>query len=130
MKAEELMIGDWVIRGNIIQEPMRITDICASKNNVYLDLSGIPVLEKISKIQPIPITPEILEKNEIEADPVVYSVYRHEDFSIAYDIDENGKYYWAFCMVNYYNEANICIHYVHELQHALKLCKIDKEIVL
>ena len=128
------MIGDWAIRGNIAEEPMRITDICASKNNVYLDLSGIPILEKIDKINPIPLTPEILEKNfESNNNSFGYQNYRlNADFII----ENRGDRFCLVRFINGYRYAStffVCnINYVHQLQQVLKLLSIDidKEIVL
>lgn len=135
MKANELMIGDWVIRGNITEEPMRITDICASKNNVYLDLSGIPILGKIDKINPIPLTPEILKKNGFkmakwkEDEPAgllgKWWDNRGQVLVKRFDFTLLGEVY----SVKANNSQISNIRYVHELQHALRLCGIDKEIV-
>ena len=36
----------------------------------------------------------------------------------------------TFCWCNHYGDASIELKYVHELQHLLKLLKIDKEIEL
>ena len=131
MKANELMVGGWAIRGNITEEPLRITDICASKNNVYLDLSGIPILEKIDKINPIPLTPEILGKN-FESDDNNFG-YQNYRLNANFIIENRGD---RFCLVRiveryYYATFFVCnINYVHQLQHAIYLLGIDKEIVL
>lgn len=148
MKANELMIGDWVIRGNITEEPTRITDICASKNNVYLDLSGIPILEKIDKINPIPLTPEILDKNGFiwtgggdsskmfstpwGYDGIRYNLYvglKKKTIEVHAAHPELRSESWPWRKVNKVS-LEVCGCYVHELQHALRLCGIDKEIVL
>lgn len=46
MKAKELMIGDWVLFG---EKPVRVLQLSEGKDYKY--------------INPIPLTPEILEKN-------------------------------------------------------------------
>lgn len=140
MKANKLMIGDWVIRGNITEEPMRITDICASKNNVYLDLSGIPILVKIDKINPIPITPEILEKIGFKnvsdhtlkgCDTYELSFGRDNDQKIIYKLGDYFAYEYYDDRWHRLFETQICHRWcVHNLQHALKLCGIEKEVVL
>ena len=73
-------------------------------------------------IKPIPITPEILEKNgfgeyeynEVYGDEIEVEVSLYE-----WPIDEGS------CP-----GFSTHLHYVHELQHALRLCGIEKEVVL
>ena len=87
-------------------------------------------------LDPIPLTPEILEKNGFSLDEYgewyecevsvkernywVNVAFRNDSVSV-YDLDilTGGR-------------SSICIHknYVHELQHALRLCQIEKEIEL
>lgn len=93
------------------------------------------------QFEPIPLTPEILEKNGFNEPPLemqkrVRFVVLCEEYQIRYSFNS----YWF----NIYKNAAahaigyptfICafqerIKYVHELQHALRLCRIEKEIVL
>lgn len=92
--------------------------------------------EDISNFQPIPLTQEILEKNGFEDqgfrhhnelngidDRVVLSNERKRMNSINewhVHIDSEDHCIIASCELTY----------VHELQHLLKLCKINKEIVV
>lgn len=111
MKATELMIGDWVI-DTYTNKPFRIE----------------AVKEKMGEgLEPIHLTPEILKKNGFE--------YYHKNFaSTDYDSpfklemvgwpDENGN--GGLWLIN----GLFKIRFVHELQHALRLCEIEKEIVL
>ena len=72
----------------------------------------------------IPLTPEILEKNGWEERPTGYVFYtdgKRYDNSLWYIFGNN-----TFVV----NNAEFQINYVHQLQHALKLCGIDKEIEL
>lgn len=93
--------------------------------------------EMDAKLHPIPLTPEILEKNGLEK--------RCSDELVLFDnskIDITGEYFIIRYFVNTQrvwlckrtgvceNEIRKNCQYVHELQHALKLCGIDKEIVL
>ena len=118
MKATDLMIGDWVMRGNIVSEPMKVTEIIPYKDYVCMDFAGLAVAAKFSQINPIPITPEILELN-----------------GWYYD-DLDGE--WCGCgfRIGGYNPEEYTIldgrtiSYVHELQHFLRDCKINKEIIL
>lgn len=124
MKATDLMIGDYVeITG---KGACRVKHINWPSQHEEMD----------AKMHPIPLTPEILEKNGMET--------KDGDEFILFDnskIDTTGEYviirYYAkvcrlwICKGNVVeNEIHIDCQYVHELQHALKLCGIDKEIVL
>lgn len=117
MKANELMIGDWV-RGFVpdsystiygIFNEQRIA-IIAEPSKAYIELS-------IDDIQPIPLTPEILEKNGMRNG--------YEAYYVSYSKNDES---WYFV----YDSDSCCLHllisYVHEFQHALRLCGIEKEI--
>lgn len=76
--------------------------------------------------EPIPLTPEILEKNGAHKNKLM-GEQRHFEYWIdgftmlaIYDAD------FSFQI----NGGARKIKYVHELQHALRLCGIEKEIVL
>ncbi len=94
MKAEELMIGDYVFVGDD-KTPIKITHISKSGDYSYL--------------KPIPLTVEILEKN---------GFVKH--------LPEDNIVYFTITI----NKKEIRIDYVHQLQHALRLCGIEKEIKL
>lgn len=119
MKAKDLMIGDWVklSRGNwskIVQ--VGLTDIEMIAESVYL-------------AEPIPLTPEILEKKGLSK-LVTYGTEKWvcDKFRLN-EYDNKGV--WRFCAYTNRNEDSVIyIRYVHELQHALKLCGIEKEVVL
>ena len=119
MKANELMIGDWI-------EPhqCRIPTVYARVEGIYPDGITIDKAERVfsfDEIHPIPLTPEILEKNgfsdesrHCHGEPLRYCVLVDGLW-----IDINGK--------NYFEGK---LEYVHQLQHALRICGIEKEIEL
>ena len=140
LKVTDLMVGDWVsCQINSIElKYVRIASLNKTTmngiptdfiefNKVTVDmLHGNYYQVDIASVHPIPLTPEILEKN---------GFYRREIPTR----DEIGHYYHrttAPCSIfvrmsfgdgrDFGNE----IQYVHELQHLLKLCGIDKEIVV
>lgn len=123
MKATDLMIGDWVIRKGHSKEQMYIISIDDVCDTVQLDLDGIAIRDKIFNIEPIPLTSEILEKNGFEGKQF-YGELLCGGWQIMCDCkrlaarSEDG---WLI---------NITCENVHELQHALRLCGIDKEIKL
>ena len=77
------------------------------------------VIVKLSEIVPIPITSEILEKNGWVFDEIGGDYYNRD---IHFRIYGENLPYMVFDGVE--------ISYVHELQHALKLRKTEKKIIL
>ena len=121
MKANELMIGDWVLYNETYQQILEISGI---DDEVYLEADE---LVHQSEIQSIPLTPEILEKNgfhkEWDEDIMLMSCD-----TIIVEIGDNYKLYKDGKM--YLRGVLAPLYYVHELQHAMRLCGIEKEIVI
>lgn len=117
LQLNELMVGDWV-------HPMGHPDIKAQvKPEDYINLA---------EYEPIPLTPEILEKNGFTSDNNIATLLHRDDskyelYKIKY------VYYGSWLeMVDKVNDNKLRVHcyYTHELQHALRLLGIEKEIVL
>ena len=136
MKANEMMIGDWVTCKKWRENPFKLTRINDNGKYYY----GITSNETqvgpflLDEIEPIPLTTEILKKNGFDtSDPEVKQYHFTEDgqsyhFSLRQmysqkDNKPNGYSFYAFSVLT-------IIDYVHQLQHALKLCGIEKEIEL
>lgn len=126
MKATDLMIGDWVFaKGKLTQ----VTDIDES-DGINREWIGGVVCEdagciRWEHIKPIPLTPEILAKNADKIDMSYQFGGYPKTMNVMYDsrarariMEGDDEYY------------GIELNYVHELQHALRLCGIDKEIEL
>ena len=124
MKAQDLMIGDWVQDlSPVIIDAISNEDICTYKcKDGYITANP-------SNLRPIPLTPEILEKNGFEkriSDYWVLEVVGEREYNVVAWKPQiflqiqftNGDLSWTNC------------RYVHELQHALKLCGIEKDIEL
>ena len=116
MKASELMVGDWVnlSKGNWSENrQVELIDIEMIAESVYL-------------ADPIPLTPEILEKNGFEKDP--------ESGELIWTDDDVTEVVWVGTFLTirgeYANAEFATWMFVHELQHALRLCGIEKEIEL
>lgn len=123
MKANELMIGDWVMCGNT---PYQIAEISIG-GTVCVDYEN-ELFTSLDDIEPISLTAEILEKNGFESTPAPSErVWRRNSQEVW--LDNEGKNYWANLKNGeFYFEGYI--EYVHELQHALRLCGIENEIEL
>lgn len=124
MKASELMIGDWVIsnkRGK--SEIVKVVSIDGGTNCCWLDVDCFSGLVDCEDIEPIPLTAEILEKNGFvfrEDDDTIYGeYYLHNQSTFA--IKMFNGYLVGTCM-----GEDLEFNYVHELQHVLRLCGLDK----
>lgn len=140
MKTTDLMIGDWVLISvwDCNPFPSKITSINYNsyQGKDFVDWIDTEDEEEIGMyaVQPISLTPEILEKNGFELSPE-HARYYFEEEGEKYEFVLRKMYYinnpkvqkgWAFYAFN----VLTLVDYVHELQHAFKLCGIEKEIVL
>lgn len=123
MEVRNLMIGDYVqVNGEvckIISVSFFDIGISDSKEDFYQ--------EHIDNIEPIPLTPEILEKNGFE-------LQRDKSELGTLDTYWLGSELGTFC-IHKLNNGNYQfglakIRSVNELQHALRLCGINKEIII
>ena len=125
MNVNELMIGDWVRFPNSIDKVQEISYVCGKGYCASFAASTTLFPISIDKIKPIPLTPEILEKNGFvydSKDKLFEDIYPRISMLYAqYRLVENGG-------INYGEISEI--KYVHQLQHALGLCGIEKEIIL
>ena len=131
MKANELQIGDYVnYRGQIIKVTS-LYDKGGSNEVGWSDKESVWVNGRC--IEPIPLTSEILEKNGFVNDRGIYC-WRDENKQITYFSKENNRPYCTYSFVNIESGCidvnEMPITFVHELQHALRLCGIEKTIEL
>ena len=144
MKPTELMIGDWVMYKDPTdgsKRPVRLKSINA---NTCCGIGGKSMLSLTDDSEPIPITPEILEKNGFEK-------LMNESERVAARLGRKPQFtgYWMFELSNFdsvlycpetnflrikyllgYNSDFMNIDYIHQLQHALHLCNIKNDIEL
>lgn len=131
MKVEDIQIGDWV--QNPLGAPYQVLAIHFYKINgdgdgyygIHLKNKGAEARLEIYDLHPVPLTPEILEKNGFGNEMSKY--LDGDEIEIELNLDdwelEDEDGFLDCC----YQKP---ITYVHELQHALRLCGIDKEVVL
>lgn len=89
--------------------------------------TGIGLVVERNEIEPIPLTTELLEKNgfRLEWDGDIKLMVCDD---VVIEIGNNYKRFEDGKM--YLRKVLVSLHYVHQLQHALRLCGIEKEIVL
>ena len=130
MNAKELMIGDWVYNTHNRQNE-HVQEI--GSGLVMLDYND---LYEYDEIEPIPLTPEILEQNGFEK---VYDKYKLPNYRIKWNSYTDLYFtvftgvdgYWNHIGLNVLNRpVDATVDYVHQLQNALRLCGIEKEIIL
>ena len=134
MKATELMIGDWVVYNGDVDyiNPIKIdgmdiaTGMCVTTDRDDVGFDGV---------WPIPLTAEILEKNGFvykEAEETCATDTFHLwwlDGSI-FTLDDDS--WWRSVKDDKLRVkfGGFPLEYVHQLQHALRLCGIEKEIIV
>lgn len=122
MKARDLMMGDYIsVKPSGM--PIKVAAVHHKKVAYHAIISKL-IWVRESLLEPIPLTSEILEKNDWEERPTGYVFYtdgKRYDNSLWYIFGSN-----TFVV----NTAEFQIKYIHELQHALRLCGIKKEIIL
>ena len=150
METTDLMIGDFVkvsMNQGAKVEYGRVANLDES-GGIDVGVVGEPYsywnLDGDDEILPIPLTPEIFKKsgftlNEEENPIFTIRVYSLEADDVA--VIQRPKGGWKFMHGKEASNQNVLflgdgkfvcmpIQYVHELQHALRLCGIDKEITL
>jgi len=110
MKANELMIGDWAM---IKDYPMRSMPKKVMKEHL---------VSYLVEFEPIPLTEDILKANGINWSDrhCVFTDAHH--FSFAKDL-HFGRVYNMYG--DNHHEVIMPFRFVHELQHALRLCGLN-----
>lgn len=127
MLKEDLMIGDLVYRPDCYDTVKEI------RENGIIGTDSFRGIIGFNELKPIPLTPEIFEKNGWKWDgmyatkkhdnTMYFTYYLHEGILRDFYDHKSGEQELIF-------RSRPGMRYVHELQHALKLCGIDKKIVL
>lgn len=137
MKAEELMVGDLlqVNRDGLCIKKGTIVEVKGiDADNKFESHIGCAICRPLDKKQldsgiwcdyldPIPLTPEILEKNGFVYNDLPF-VQSWEQFGLSLHLGGNGY------RINCGQNVAMVIDSVHQLQHALRLCGIEKEIIV
>lgn len=114
-------------------QPIRYIDKDSKKYYLRIDDKRYPVSRKIAinAIEwKVPVTtPEILEKNGFETHQSgLRMFFEHDDYRLCYYLNSSNRF-TSFNNIDGSLVQKVIVN-VHQLQHALKLCGIDKEIVV
>lgn len=129
MDCKDLTVGDlvYVVRGydkHLTIE--KVKGVIADENEPYPVTIFTGETVSLNDIEPIKLTSEILVKNGFTKDE--RSKYFH-----VYTLDIKGSYDFDICWssVNGFNyEGDFILTYVHQLQHLLRLCGIEKQLTI
>lgn len=127
MKIKEIMVGDYLK----ITEPDKFAGFIGSVQNIggpskYLTMYLEPYRNAdvfIEDVEGIPLTPEILEKSGFVYNAIPFAD-GWEQFGLT--LYRGGNGYRIDCGIN----VSLIVDFVHQLQHALRLCGIEHEITL
>lgn len=145
LKISDLSVGDWVgidqAELNMpsddlatayiekLRKPIRIKGISEDSDTVIADIEIVDgwgsIMMKCEHLRPIPITAEILEKNGFEC--------VEEDVDIALYGTPSCSIFHTKGILRYRldtPQASVACWNIHDLQHALRLAGVDKEINL
>ena len=128
MKVTDLMLGDWVLCDG---KPYQVAEISAGLLCIDAERE---LFANPEDVKPIPLTPEILEKNGWKVYPAITFLRFNDRYELEYDCECHTLEIFATAEDREKLAKSIFLSYniqfVHELQHALRDCGIEKEIVL
>lgn len=147
LSSNSLMCGDWVMVNDVEHiHPLQITEIYMKCGTPYVTLewNGMPnedvhdtLTADVDKVLPIPLTKEILEKNgfkvtedgctswRLDVGSTLIKIYGTHDYHLSINIPTNTSAH-GFRWLLY----DLTIFYVHQLQQAMRIFRIDKKIEL
>lgn len=135
IKISDLSVGDWVRVDDFDKVLIkRVSAIDGTRNQIGIiknNRGGIYWYYE-DEIEPIPLTPEILEKNGFVKGKIYEGnssiVFTNGNISISWF--KKSKWY-RLRIYNALGDTELCsviVHNVHQLQHALRLAGVGKEI--
>lgn len=123
MEAKELMIGDWVrLTKNFYTNEMNLDEKLEVSLSDYESISnGLYIVE------PIPITEDFLKANFKKK--TLYGIY-DDYFDLSIREFNDGMYIvnYHVCEMPMPDTQVVGVCFIHELQHVLTLCGIEKEL--
>ena len=124
MKATELMIGDWVA-----QKHSGLLLKVSEVRPPYIIADGEGGQFHEDTLEPIPLTEKSLLANGFDYERNIGYVYDDGEYEVVVDLWNYG-YRILHDRDVVMNIHCFCDVFVHELQHALRLCDVDKEITI
>lgn len=136
MTEKDVMVGDWfrfrytTISNREVVHTFRISQIENQLGQYYVWGDGLGRMCHPENLEPVSLTQEILEKNGFKKEGSWF-IIEGDYYDVS--IKEITDSIWRVKYCNTEFSALDCvlhIAFVHELQHALRLCGISKDITL
>ncbi len=127
MKSEELMLNAWVLTPE--GEPAQVYQIY---DGIVALTEPFPAIYRVKTVQPIKLTPELLEKNGCKKYIPGQYFLPQEDRNVVIFIADirnfpNSNHTMLLAIKKVYNDVRIGVTYLHQLQHIFRLLNIEKE---
>ncbi len=135
MKAKDLMIGDWVLCDINAQSDYEFDNVNYKPYQIQ-NGEDIDYANERNKIgdadvyQPMPISAYILKKSGFHYNGKMFSLFKQGEYDSCVYLGENSGLFSLIRKDGDLDLNDYFFNYVHELQHVLRLCGVDKEIVL
>lgn len=146
MKANELTYGDWVLIDGVARKVCAITKHKVGYHRTELPFGDCKLsYTRLHEVNTIPLTPEILERNGFDPETFLTTEWEEKVYFKEFPgcaVVSDGVEKYTFGTTCYWNERDVDgspidwgtryksriegLRYVHELQHALRLCELDK----
>lgn len=128
MKAEEIMVGD--LLKYTTPSYIQVASITKKKIGYHIKPNEPRIhYVRLCEVNPISLTPEILEKNGFVLDDEWY-IYTGQGINIEVAFRDDNKFVYDLSILTGSGSMDIHAKYVHELQHAIRMCNINKTIKL
>lgn len=130
IKISDLSIGDWVMYRD---REWQVCSLYQFTDEVGLWRKDSQLCEYVADIEPIALTPEILEKNgfvDYEVGKGWYVLNVADDLRVWL---HRNSHDWTFQLMKWsplstHEIGKVFIKHTHQLQHALRLAGVEKEI--
>ena len=130
VRATEIMVGDWLwYQGQFNAFPLKVEQVTKRKVGYHADPHENRMYYlRLHEVQPIPITPEILERNGFEkVQNLLVLQWENGVYPSMIFVEYNPENYCLFINDMMFPKP---IRFLHELHHILMDCDIEKEITL
>jgi hypothetical protein len=130
MDCKDLMVGDWIqvkrgFDGHLTNE--KIKGLIDNDDESYPIMLATEETVSPNDIVPIKLTEDILVKNGYKSTQGL-DFYWLDDKKYCCVKNYDGKR--LFCYKQGINDIWLVVKYVHQLQHLLQLCGIEKELII
>ena len=130
MNIDELSLYDWVLYNG---KPHRVEAMNRPAQMVGLCSPHFAATTDAKNIEPIPLTAEILRRNDFENDNGNYVLWYNDgtdsvEVELKDDNYTNGSYTFVNVNRGCISIFELPVQYVHELQRVLRMCEINYHI--